>query len=128
MILGLGIDIVEARRLLAWLERPGLAQRFFAPEELASALSRSGPVAQSEALASRFACKEAFGKALGSGLAGLRLADIQLCGNGRHGPELRLSGQALVKYNELGGRRLWVSLSHDAGMAVATVVIEGGQA
>jgi holo-[acyl-carrier protein] synthase len=122
MILGVGVDIVEAARMRAWSTNPALVRRFFGPEELAGGCGAR----PDEFLAARFAAKEAFGKALGRGLAGLRLIDVQLIRAAGGAPELRLSGGALDAFRRAGGVRAHVSISHDAGMALAFVVIEGG--
>lgn len=123
MTLGLGIDIVEARRLADWLDTPGMVARFFSAEEEAAARSKGLEAAAS--LAVRFAAKEAFGKALGSGLSGLRLRDIEVVQDGRGKPSLRLSGGALARFEALGASAAHLSLSHDGGQAVAIVILEG---
>lgn len=123
MTLGLGIDIVDTRRFQAWLDRPGMAGRYFGAEEEAAARSRGTEAAAS--LAVRFAAKEAFGKALGTGLEGLRLKDIEVVQDGRGKPSLRLSGAARAKYEALGAKTAHLSLSHDGDQAVAVVVLEG---
>ena len=80
MILGIGIDVVHPQRLRRWQQIPGLLERFYHPEELAQCRRRSGEDAVLS-LAARFAAKEAFGKALGSGLAGLALRDMVVMNN-----------------------------------------------
>ncbi|MDR3201221.1 MAG: holo-ACP synthase, partial [Spirochaetales bacterium] len=71
-----------------------------------------------------FAAKEAFGKALGTGLAGFELKDVEVFrAEGR--PELRLSGGAQEALKNLGGEKVFLSLSHEADIAAAMVVIEG---
>ena len=74
MIVGIGVDIVQIDRFLPWTENKALVQRFFSQQELES-LEKRADLAQ--ALAVRFAAKEAFGKALGTGLRNLVLKDIQ---------------------------------------------------
>ena len=74
MILGLGIDIVEVSRLEKWLKDNKLLQRFFSEEEIEYVLSKENGAPRY--LAVRFAAKEACGKALGTGLAGIKLKDI----------------------------------------------------
>ena len=68
MIIGIGIDVVHVYRLERWAEIPGLFQRFFHPDELEIALARGETGVLS--LAARFAAKEAYGKALGTGRGG----------------------------------------------------------
>jgi len=122
VILGIGVDVVHIRRIEHWLSVPGLPERFFHPEELASALSR-GPTAPLS-LAARFAAKEALGKALGTGLRGIRLADIRVINNHNGRPGIELYGTALARLAESGGTRLHLSLTHERDNAIAMVVLE----
>ncbi|MCE5255325.1 MAG: holo-ACP synthase [Spirochaetaceae bacterium] len=122
MIAGIGIDIVSIGRISRWMKKPGMIERFFHPDEIRTAQSRGS--AGAESLAARFAAKEAFGKALGTGLAGLRLRDIKvlndLCGK----PSLRLEGSAEEHFAAFGGGIIHCSLSHEGDYAVALVIIE----
>lgn len=122
MILGIGVDVVHIRRIERWLTVPGLPERFFHPEELASALSRGASAALS--LAARFAAKEALGKAMGTGLRGIRLADIRVINNRDGRPEIELYGTALARLAESGGAKIHLSLTHESDNAIAMVVLE----
>jgi holo-[acyl-carrier protein] synthase len=122
MIVGLGIDIVHVARIRHWVQNPGLMERFFHPDELAAIQGKGSTAALS--LAARFAAKEAFGKALGSGLAGMRLRDIQVINNFNGKPDMLLYGDALAGLHRVGGRRVHLSLTHENENAVAVVVIE----
>lgn len=122
MIAGLGIDIVHVDRIRRWLARPGLVERFFHPVEIEAATSRGA--GQALSLAARFAAKEAFGKALGTGLRSMRLRDI-LVRNDREGkPEIHLEGGALNRFLSAGGGRIHCSLTHEGENAVAIVILE----
>jgi holo-[acyl-carrier protein] synthase len=123
MILGLGIDIVHVGRIRHWESVPGLVERYFHPEEIADARSRGA--GESLSLAARFAAKEAFGKALGTGLSGIRLGDIQVVNDRNGRPEMLLHGSALARLAAIGGERVHVSLTHESDNAVAVAVIEG---
>lgn len=125
MIAGIGIDIVEVERLENWLKRSDaekLMLRFFHADEIAAACSNKKTAPLS--LAARFAAKEAFGKALGTGLRGIRLKDIcvKTAHNGK--PELELYGTALSALDKNEIKKTFVSLSHEKTMAVAVVVLE----
>ncbi|MDX9898892.1 MAG: holo-ACP synthase [Spirochaetia bacterium] len=122
MILGIGVDVVHVRRITHWLSVPGLPERFFHPDELASALSRGSGVALS--LAARFAAKEAFGKSIGTGLRGVRLSDICVINNHNGKPDMRLYGSALEKFRALGCSSIHLSLTHESDNAIAMVVLE----
>lgn len=115
----IGIDIVEIARLERALSRwPRLADRIFTPVELAYAGRRPRP---GQHLAARFAAKEAVFKALGTGWPKVSWKDVEVQST-PGGPSLRLSGKAA----KLAGRSpAMVSISHDGGLAVAQVVLEG---
>ena len=76
-------------------------------------------------LAVRFSAKEAFGKALGTGLAGIELKDIAVVNDKTGRPFLKLSGTALQALKEKGGTAIHLSLSHEKTTAAAVVIIEG---
>lgn len=122
MITGIGIDIVQVERMRRWRNNPGLAERYFHSAELAAALERGAGADYS--LACRFAAKEAFGKALGTGLAGMVLKDIMIINRDGGRPELRVVGTALAALEKNGANRVHVSLSHERDNAVAVVVLE----
>ncbi|MEI6874508.1 MAG: holo-ACP synthase [Spirochaetota bacterium] len=122
MILGIGIDVVHVRRIRHWLTVPGLVDRFFHPDEIVTARERGNSAALS--LAARFAAKEAFGKASGSGLSGISLRDMQVMNNHNGRPEMRLYGSALSRLEDMGGRTVHISLTHESDNAIAVAVIE----
>jgi len=122
MITGIGIDIVRVNRMERWLNNLKLLQRYFHNDEIEIIFSRGKSAAQS--LAVRFAAKEAFGKALGTGLANITLKDIMiLSGDGK--PEIELRGSAQKALEKSGAVRMHISLTHERENAVAIVVLEG---
>jgi holo-[acyl-carrier protein] synthase len=123
MILGVGIDVVHVERIRRWSSIEGLYDRFFHHEELASALPRGEVGILS--LAARFAAKEAFGKAIGSGLRHFALREIAVLNDSSGRPFMVLTGRAEEAFKELGGRRIAMSLSHEKDNALAVVIIEG---
>ncbi len=122
MILGIGVDIAAVSRFHHWLKDTSLLQRYFHPEELAVVLGR--PRRREQALAARFAAKEAFGKALGTGMRGFHLRNVEVFNNRLGRPELRLHDDAYAHFSRLGPARALLSLSHETEYAVAMVVIE----
>ncbi len=122
MIRGIGLDVVNVARLKRWLGRPGLLERFFHPAEL-KLLEAKGEGAILH-LAARFAAKEAFGKALGTGLKGFTLREICVANDPLGKPSLELSGAAEREFRRRGGGRIFVSLTHEHDYALASVVIE----
>ena len=122
MITGIGIDVVHASRMERWQKIPGILKRYFHPEELSDAMSRGRGVNLS--LAARFAAKEAFGKALGTGLAGIVLKDIMVKNRHNGKPDIEVFGSALAALEHSGADRIHVSLTHEDDNAVAMVVLE----
>lgn len=125
MILAIGLDIIEVARLERAVSRHGsrFEQRVFTARELAACASRAD---RGQALAARFAAKEACMKALGTGWsAGVAFRQIELTGGRGRPPGLQLSGVAEQRASALGVRSIHVSLSHQPGMAAAVVVFEG---
>jgi holo-[acyl-carrier protein] synthase len=122
VILGIGIDIVHISRMKKWHLQEQLLMRFFHADELKEAYSRGPSMVQS--LAARFAAKEAYGKALGTGLRGLKLRDIRIMNDAHGKPELVLYGTAMERFNKIGGKSLFVSMTHERDNAIAVVVLE----
>ena len=122
MIVGLGVDIVHISRMERWANLPGIFERYFHKEELAEARSRGSTMILS--LAARFAAKEAFGKALGTGLREIRLSDIRVITNFNGKPEILVYGTAAAALKKSGGKRLHLSLTHERDNALAFVVLE----
>jgi holo-[acyl-carrier protein] synthase len=122
MIVGIGVDVVHIGRFTRWRAIPGLPERYFHPDELASALSKGKSADLS--LAARFAAKEAFGKALGTGLAGLVLKDIRVVNNHNGKPEITLFGTAKKALAKSGASRVHISLTHERDNAIAMIVLE----
>jgi len=124
MIVGIGVDVVHVRRLEHWRTIPGLLERFFHPEELAEALSRGAAATLS--LAARFAAKEALGKALGTGLAGIVLKDIKVSNKYNGKPEMYVSGTAAKALTLSGADLIHLSMTHERDNAIAMIVLEKG--
>ena len=122
MIVGFGIDAVDISRIRRWMEYEGLLARFFHPQELMETKSRGSAAAYS--LAARFAAKEAYGKALGSGLEGITLKNILVTNNPNGKPELMLFDDAAIPFERIHGTHIHLSLTHESNMAIAGVILE----
>jgi holo-[acyl-carrier protein] synthase len=115
MILGVGIDVVDIGRFEESLERtPSLRERLFTEQE------RTRPLAS---LAARFAAKEALAKALGAP-TGMAWHDAEVVSEATGNPQLEMRGSVRARADQLGVASVHVSLSHDAGIASAVVVLE----
>ena len=126
MILGLGMDLVEIGRIARILDGPPrLAERFlarvFTPAERAACDGRRDRAA---AYAARFAAKEAGYKAL-SVVPGATWQDFEVTRPGGAAPQLALRGGAGAAAEVRGVSRVHLTLTHDGGVAAATVVLEG---
>jgi holo-[acyl-carrier protein] synthase len=124
MIYGIGTDIVAIERFQRFMDggNSAIIERLFTPAERSRCESRKDAAS---CLAARFAAKEAFLKALGTGLSdGISWQDIEVTNNDQGKPDLVISGKAaeLFRSRELTGIHL--SLSHDGGKAVAMVILE----
>ena len=122
-VVGIGTDLVDIDRFrTVLLRRPSVAERLFTADERTYAERATDPAAR---LAARFAAKEATLKALGYGLGGMRMADIEVARSADGQPELVLHGEARSTADGHGVTRWLVSLSHTDHLAQATVVALG---
>jgi len=122
MIAGIGTDITEVDRFEKWVKNPEMLERFFNEKECGF----SGSIAsQCQHYAARFAAKEAFSKALGTGITGFNLKEVYITKDSEGKPLLNIEGAALSLMKErLGECNSYVSLSHEKEYAVAFVVLE----
>jgi holo-[acyl-carrier protein] synthase len=121
MIVGVGIDVVPVARFAEALSRtPAMAERIFTAAELAT---HHGEPRTAESLAARFAAKEALAKSLGAG-GGMHWTDAEVLTDDDGRPFLVVTGTVAERAALLGATRWHVSLSHDGGIAAATVVAE----
>jgi holo-[acyl-carrier protein] synthase len=124
MISGIGTDIVAVERFQRFLDEnnTALLQRLFTQYERDLCTKRKD---SASCLAARFAAKEAFLKALGTGLRdGISWLDMEVVLNNLGKPDLLLTGRAYELFESQGLSRSFVSLSHDGGNAIAMVVLE----
>jgi holo-[acyl-carrier protein] synthase len=120
-VVGVGIDVVPIERFAEALARtPSLADRLFTPAER---MTNAGEPRTSESLAARFAAKEALAKALGAG-GGMLWTDAEVRVDDAGRPSLEVRGTVQARADSLGVTTWHVSLSHDGGIAAATVIAE----
>jgi holo-[acyl-carrier protein] synthase len=122
VIVGVGLDVCSIDRMRKALERHG--ERFFA--RICSEAERADLTGRDPAtsLAGRFAAKEAFAKAL-DGAPGVGWHEISVRRTATGRPRLELTGNALALVEKHGASRWHLSITHDAGVAAAVVVLEG---
>lgn len=125
MIIGTGIDIVNIERIEGLMGRWGtrFLDRVYTEREISWCQRRSRP---SECFALRFAAKEAFLKAIGSGLRnGVQWTDIEVENDPLGKPLLSLHRRAKEILQTRRIERTFLTLSHDRPFAVAHVLLEG---
>ena len=115
MIIGIGTDVCSIERLGESLERtPNLADRLFYRTEKELAL---------QSLAGRFAAKEALAKAVGDPRL-LTWNEIEIHNNELGKPIFQFHGRTALRMLDHGVDKSWLSISHDASIAIAMVVLE----
>lgn len=126
MIYGVGTDLIEIRRVERVLQRFGerFAQRILCEPELQRFRSHKQPVAY---LAKRFAAKEAFTKALGTGIhAPANWHGVWVINLKSGKPQLEFSEDLKKLLEQRDIRRSHLSLTDEKDMAAATVILECG--
>lgn len=121
MIYGIGIDMVEISRIEKSLQNPHFMKRIFSDAEQQE-LAKS----KTENIAAAFAAKEAFSKALGTGLPGIHMQEVSLLHEKSGKPYILLSGETEKKLRKLN-LAIHVSVTHEAGLAQCIVVLEAGR-
>lgn len=124
MIISIGIDIIEVRRVRETIERtPRFAERVFTEAERAYCESRGAVAAQH--YAARFAAKEAALKALQTGWSGgIAWQDIEVTAKESGAPLILFHGRARELYEQSGANAAHLSIAHTSEHAVAQVILE----
>ena len=125
MIVGIGTDVVSIERIAGVLERHG--ERFVKRVLTAAERPRfERTKAKASHLAKRWAAKEAFSKAIGTGIhPPFTWHSITVARDPRGAPGIVPSEAMALYLRERGVKRAHISLTDDAGIAVAFVVLEG---
>jgi holo-[acyl-carrier protein] synthase len=120
-MLRVGVDLMDVERIARSLDRYGdrFYRRLFTENERRQCGTRP------ERLAARFAAKEAVAKALGTGIGDVCWTEIEVDGDDRGRPILRLHGHAAQVAESLGLTAWEISLSHTTDQAIAFVVAMG---
>lgn len=124
MIVGIGIDLVDVRRMegiiFRWHEK--FLRRVFTEDEIRYCNNKKNPA---QRFATRYAAKEAFIKALyPKGEKGINYLDIEVTMKERR-PVLNLSGAIQATVEKSGVKNIFVMLSHDGNYGISNVVLEG---
>lgn len=117
---GIGVDLCDIGRIEKTIERWGesFEDRILTDDEKKDANSRSNSIG------GRWAAKEAFAKAMGTGFRDFSFKEVEVVKNELGAPSIKLSGKALELFESKGGGKLHLSISHEKQMAVAVVLWE----
>ena len=113
-----GIDTVEIARIEKSLGIPGFLERVYSQKEICFLKAKNSALSL-QSYAANFAAKEAFSKALGTGVRGFSLNEVSILRDELGAPYIELSGRAKEAAKEL---RFTVSLTHTATDATAIVI------
>jgi holo-[acyl-carrier protein] synthase len=125
MVLGVGTDLIETKRIEESIDRFGerFLERVFTPGEIAYCMRKKKNAAES--FAARFAAKEAGAKALGTGISrGITWKELEVRREASGRPTLHLSGRAAELAGGMGVHRIQLSLTHSRELAMAIVIVE----
>src|SRR5271154_751972 len=125
MVLGLGTDLIETKRVQESIDRFGerFLERVFTAGEITYCRRKKNAA---ESFAARFAAKEAGAKALGTGISrGVSWKDFEVKREAGGKPTLHLSGRAAELATKMGIQRVQLSLTHSRELAMAVVLVEG---
>lgn len=124
MILGLGTDIVEVARVKTKITKEhGFREYVFSANEISYCEKKAHKY---EHYAARFAAKEAFLKALGTGWAnGTSFNEIEVINAENGKPGIILLGGTKDYVATLAIKTIWLTMAHVKEMATATVIVEG---
>lgn len=125
MILGIGCDIVELKRVARLVEDSQKVTTLFTLEECLFC-DRQGE-GRLASYAARFAAKEAVAKALGCGLGREGWLEIEVIRESLKAPRVRLNGAMALKLEEKQNSQMHISLSHGRDYAIAYAIWEGGE-
>lgn len=122
MVFGIGCDLTEIPRIKKALEQEGFARRVFTEAEQNYCEARK--VQRFASYAARFAAKEAFLKAIGTGLRNGKLTEIEVVNDSLGKPSLKVTGSFAKFIEEKGIKKIHLSLSHTEDIAMAQIILE----
>ena len=123
MIFGIGTDIIEVHRVEKLIEKGEAARsRIFSANEIAYCETKKN---KGENYAARYAAKEAFFKAFGTGWRGkMSFNEVEIKNNRLGKPDIKLSGDTLLTVNKKKISKIHVSLTHLKDIVNAVVILE----
>jgi len=123
VIFGTGIDLTDITRFEKWIDDDSFCTKYYADDELKYIRSKGKGALFS--MAAGFAAKEAFGKAMGTGLFPLGLKGITVLRDSKGKPYFQFDDKINEKLQLCGSNPMvHLSLSHEGSWAIAQVIIE----
>jgi len=121
MIKGIGVDIVEIKRIKRLMENQHAIERLLTVDEAKLMIKRPK---QHEFFAGRFAAKEAVSKAFGVGISKCPPNEIEVLNDELGAPHVKLYDHAKMLQDKIGVKKIFISITHEKEYAVAMVVLE----
>jgi holo-[acyl-carrier protein] synthase len=122
VIVGLGIDLVEVKKISKSIKSDSFRSKVFTPAEVEYCEATQN---SAEHFAGKFAAKEAFMKAIGRGIRQeVWFTQIEVLNRDTGEPFIRVSGEAKKMLDELGAVNILLSISHTDRMSTAVVILE----
>lgn len=116
--MNIGVDLCHIPRVERLIERrPSFLSRFFTDQEQACFQG-------AQTVAAHFALKEAFAKALGTGVVGFDLIEVEVLRRDSGAPYILVHGRAKARLNEQGYEDILCSMSHEKDYAIGMVVLK----
>ena len=114
-----GIDIIEISRIKKSIQNPRFIDKIFSEEEQKELLLKKNKRNKIESIAARFCAKEAFAKAIGTGIFNINLREVEILHESTGKSYIKLTGNLYKKYKN---SEISVSLSHEKTYACAIVI------
>ncbi len=121
MIIGVGVDIVQVDRIQKNIEKQKFIDKVYTDKEKEYLIKRK---LNPQTAAGLFAAKEAVSKALGTGISGFNITDIEILKDEFNKPEIMLHNNALKISKDKGIDKINISISHEKDYAIAFAVAE----
>ena len=122
MIRGLGCDVCAISRMQKIMENPRFLERWFTPYEREYIGARK---MSAQSAAGLFAAKEAFGKALGTGISGIAPDKVSIRHDAHGAPYYDINEAMKTAMEQKGAQFAHLSISHDGDVALAVAILEG---
>jgi holo-[acyl-carrier protein] synthase len=122
MIAGIGIDLIEVKKIARSISSEMYLRKVFTEAEIAECRLATN---SAERFAGKFAAKEALMKAIGKGIRqGVWFTQIEVLNEASGAPYIRVNSEVETSLNELGVKKIHISITHTKSNAAAIVILE----